>query len=88
MSVSIMGNISCKKLAENIEASSLPSEKIIPSTTLNPVIPMTSLRAAPAMRNVGIPPSTPNPLSCKYKRDGTTTAGDTAHNANLKKSGK
>ena len=52
---------------------------------MNPVMPMTSLSAAPAMRNVGIPPSTPNPLSCKYKREGTTTAGDTAHNANLKK---
>jgi hypothetical protein len=53
-------------------------ENIILSTTLKAEMAMTSSKVAAAMTNVGIPLDFPYPLSCRLKRHGITTAGDTA----------
>ena len=66
---------SCLPLAENV----------IPKNTPNPLIANTSSTLAAAMTSVGIPLSTPKPLSARDNILGTTTAGDTAARTNLQK---
>lgn len=48
------------------------------STTLKAEMAMTSSKVAAAITKVGIPFDLPYPLSWRLKRQGITTAGDTA----------
>lgn len=55
----------------------------MPNETPNPVMARTSSILAAAMTRVGMPLFRPNPLSARFNKDGTTTAGETAARTNL-----
>lgn len=63
----------------------LPSENTSPNTTPNPEIDIMSSILDAAITSVEIPLLSPYPLSLRLNNVGTTTAGLTALNTNLKR---